>query len=221
MATRRRSSARRRFFSISLVLALALLIVIVRLVEETGPERYPEDRFIISRVLDGDTVELQGGDKLRLLAIDTPEKGAPFYNEATALLRRLTLGRVATIIYAGRRRDRYGRLLGYLYIDSLFINRAIIDSGLGYVYLFKDNELQLPQVGLLLGSQRGAIDRRAGLWSIEHEPEAYYLALASSFRLHRPNCRSVANRNQNNYRRFPTRVEGLALGLSPCRNCKP
>ena len=40
---------------------------------------------------DGDTFELQGGDRVRLLSIDTPEKGEPFYNEAQEYLSALTL----------------------------------------------------------------------------------------------------------------------------------
>ncbi len=222
MSQRRGTTKKRRLaLSATLIVVVAFLIVVVRLVEDIGPERRPGDRFIVAKVLDGDTVELAGGDRLRLLAIDTPEEGERYHDEAAGLLERLALGRTATIEYASKRRDRYGRLLGYLYIDSAFINRTLIDSGLAYVYLFKDNKLDSPRIAALLEAQRGAIDRSVGLWSIEREPEDYYLSPPGSFRLHRPGCRSVRNCDRHPCREFSTREEGLVTGLSPCRNCKP
>jgi micrococcal nuclease len=212
---------KRRWFSIIFVIVVALLVLVLRLVEEIGPEKGPNDRFIVTRVLDGDTMELQGGDRLRLLAIDTPEKDEPLCDEATEFLARKALGQVAEVEFANQRRDRYGRLLGYLYIDTLFVNKTIIDSGYGYLYLFADNELNSDQVRTLLDAQRSAIERRVGLWSLPHEPEERYINKEGSFRLHRPSCRSLGELKPGHYREFRTREEGLATGLSPCRNCKP
>jgi len=218
---RRSSSRRRRIVSAAIVLLIAILIVVLRLVEDIGPERRPSDRFVVARIIDGDTIELEGGDRLRLLAIDTPESGEPLYDEAAAMLRRMALGKTARIEFAGRRRDGYGRLLGYLYIDTLYINKAVIDSGLGYVYLFKDTDLDSPEIEMLLKAQIDAINRDVGLWAIEREPEVVYYNKEGSFRLHRPGCSAVQNLEPGHYRVFHSREEGLATGLSPCRNCKP
>ena len=221
MGRKSKRSRQRKIFSWILVAVLAVLILTIRLYEEIGPDRKPTDRFIVNKVIDGDTVELLGGDKLRLLSIDTPERGDPLYEEARSFLSNLTLGRTAEIRFANRRRDRYGRLLGYLYIDSLFVNRAILENGLGYLYLFKDTDLHRSETGQLLAAQRRAMTARVGLWSLPREPEDYYLASPNSFRLHRPGCGSLNGRPESNYRRFSTREEGLFEGLSPCRNCCP
>ena len=212
---------RRRWLAITFVIVVALVVLLLRLVEEIGPERSPDDRFVVKRVLDGDTMELQGGDRLRLLAIDTPEKDEPFHHQATDFLTRMTVGRVAEIEYANQRRDKYGRLLGYLHIDTLFVNKAIIDSGYGNVYLFDDNDLSSKQVRTLIDAQRSAIERRVGLWSLPHEPEQRYINTESSFRFHRPSCRSLGELKPGHYQEFRAREEALATGLSPCRNCKP
>ncbi|HUV30940.1 MAG TPA: thermonuclease family protein [Acidobacteriota bacterium] len=217
----KRTSKRKRLLTISVVLVLALLIVAFRLVEEIGRERRPSDRFVVARVLDGDTVELRGGDRLRLLAIDTPEKGDPLFDEATRLLDSLAVGETAVIRFAEQRRDRYGRLLGYLYVDTLFVNRVILERGLGYLYLFGDSRLDSPAIRQLLEAQRRAMEERSGLWGIDYAPEDRYIARQGSFRLHRPGCRSVQELAPGTYRVFATREEGLAIGLSPCRNCKP
>jgi len=85
------------------VVVVALLILVLRLVEEIGPEGRPGDRFTVTRVIDGDTMELRGGDRLRLLAIDTPEESEPFYTDATRLAAKLALGQVGRIEYAAIR----------------------------------------------------------------------------------------------------------------------
>ncbi len=204
-----------------ITLLLVALIVAFRLVEEIGFDRKPSDRFIVKKINDGDSVELLGGDRLRLLSVDTPEKGELFFEEACRFLSDMTLGKTARIEFAGRRRDKYGRLLGYLYIDSVFVNRAILENGLGYLYLFKDTELDRPETENLLMAQRAAMQREVGLWSVERAPEDYYIGAQGSFRFHRPGCRSVKNLQPGRYRTFNTRDEALYEGLSPCRRCKP
>ena len=217
----KRNSNKRRLLSAAVILVAVLLILVVRLVEEIGPDRSTSDRFRVIRVLDGDTVELLGGDRLRLLAIDTPERGEPLYREAVRFLDSLSVGRTADIKFVTRRRDRYGRLLGYLYIDSLFINKAILENGLGYLYLFKDNDLSSPEIRELLEAQRRALGEKVGLWSIARTPENYYVASRQSLRFHRPGCPSVADTRPDNRQEFASREEALGTGLSPCRNCKP
>jgi len=205
----------------AIILILVVIIVSFRLVEEIGFDRKPSDRFIVKVIEDGDTMELLGGDRLRLLSIDTPEKGEPFYDEACQFLSNLTLGKTARIEFAGRRRDKYGRLLGYLYIDSIFINRAILENGLGYLYLFKDTELERPETKELLTAQRTAMLKRVGLWSVERLQEYYYIAKEGSFRFHRPGCGAVKDLQPGHFRTFDSREEALYEGLSPCRRCKP
>jgi len=212
---------RRRVFAIVLVVVIALLVLVLRLVEDIGPEKSPDDRFVVARVLDGDTMELRGGDKVRLLGIDTPEKGEPLHDEAWRLLSRLALNQTASLEYSRQRRDRYGRLLGYVFVDTLFVNKTIVDSGYAYVYLFEDNDLNTEPVRKLLDAQRSAIERHVGLWSLPYAPEDRYINPQGSFRLHRPGCRSLGDLKPGKYQAFPTREEGLAQGLSPCRNCKP
>ncbi len=204
-----------------IILLVVALIVAFRLVEQIGFDCRPSDRFIVKKIEDGDTVVLMGGDRLRLLSVDTPEKGELFFDEACQFLAELTLGKTARIEFAGRRRDKYGRLLAYMYIDTIFVNKAILENGLGVLYLFKDTELDRPETRELLMAQRAAMEKRVGLWSIERAPEDYYIALEGSFRFHRPGCSAVKKLKPGHYRIFHSREEALYEGLSPCRRCKP
>lgn len=204
-----------------LIILFVIFLITIRFFEEIGFDKKPEDRFIISKVIDGDTVELMGGNRLRLLSLDTPEKGNLYHDDAKEFLSNLTLGKTAKIEFADTRRDRYGRLLGYLYVDSIFINKIIIENGLGYLYLFKDNELDRKQIKQLLVAQQNAIDKKIGIWSIDKEAEDYYVNTEGSFRFHRPGCRSLHNLKENHYQKIENRLDGFRQGLSPCRNCQP
>jgi micrococcal nuclease len=213
---------RRRLASLGFILVVVILVLTLRLTEDIGFEKLPGERFVVARVIDGDTVELLGGDKLRLLSIDTPEKGEALHDEATDFLAKLALGKKSRIEYSKTRRDRYGRLLGFLYIDdTLFANRQILDSGYGYLYLFDDQELNLPQVRELLRAQRKAVEGKIGLWAREREPEEFYVTIQSSHRFHRPGCKSISESDSEKRRVFETKQEALFEGLSPCRNCHP
>jgi endonuclease YncB( thermonuclease family) len=173
------------------------------------------------RVIDGDTIELAGGDHLRLQAIDAPEKNDPYYMEATDLLAALTVGREVSVMPMSAARDRYGRLLGLVYVDSVLVNRVLVDSGLACLYLFDESVPDHPELQRLLTAQRSALDRRVGMWSVAHEPEPYYINPRNSKRFHRPTCLSLIDHEYPEGDRVATREEALRRGLSPCRRCRP
>ncbi len=213
---------RRPYKKATVVLIALVLILLFRLVEYIGHDKAPGDRFVIMRVIDGDTVELVGGDRLRLLGIDTPEKGELFYDSAAMFLESLVLGKKSRIEYADKRRDRYGRLLGFVYIeDTIFVNRRILSAGLGYLYLVKDQELSRPRFKELLLAQRVAVASKTGLWGIDRDYEDKYIASKYSLRFHRPGCSSASRIKQSNIRTFEIMQEALYEGLSPCRICRP
>ncbi len=228
MARRRKPRTRRSPLGLTGQLAVALVLIAIlvgyRLIDRTsiGPTSTTTAGLTVARVIDGDTVELSNGEKVRLLGIDTPERNEPLYAEARGLLTRLALHHPARVDQTGRLRDRYGRLLGYLYVDdTLLTNRVMLDSGLAYLYLFEDTDEGQPQTQLLLAAQREAMAAGVGLWTIERTPEDYYVAARDSYRFHRPGCSSVARMKESRARYFKTRNEALYEGLSPCRRCKP
>jgi len=204
-----------------LIPIFVLLLLLLRFVGEIGIDRQPSDRFRVAKVIDGDTVELAGGERLRLLGIDAPESDHPFHDAAKIFLDSLASNRAFEIKFSKKRRDGYGRLLGYIYIDSVFINAEVVRNGLAYVYLMKDNLTDNGMIETLINAQNEAIDRKLGLHAIKHHAEPYYPARNNSLRFHRPSCTSVRNLLPGEYRKFNSRSEALRAGYSPCRNCRP
>ena len=90
----------------------------------------PATTVTVERVVDGDTLEVSSGDRVRLIGIDTPEAGECGDDEAAAVLRRLVDGRRVTLVAgASQDRDRYGRLLRYVEVDGVDANLVLLQRG--------------------------------------------------------------------------------------------
>lgn len=96
----------------------------------------------VNYVVDGDTinVELDNGrsTRVRLIGIDTPERGECFSRKATAAARRIADGRRVVLKGDGSQatRDRYGRLLAYAWIRGKDLGYQLIAGGFGRVYVY-------------------------------------------------------------------------------------
>ncbi len=78
---------------------------------------------------DGDTVQLEKGMPIRLVGIDAPEKGKPFYNESRALLMELVEDKIIEVEYVQKQNDNYGRLRGYLHVECDYPNQKYCIEG--------------------------------------------------------------------------------------------
>lgn len=83
----------------------------------------------VSQTIDGDTIVLEDGDKVRLLGVDAPEAGTPCADAAAAFTSGLVLGREVQLEFDIEKRDVYGRLLAYVYVGDLFVNGSLVKSG--------------------------------------------------------------------------------------------
>lgn len=121
-----------------LVLVLAFIIVIsVFLIRIDDYEKIPDN--YVTNVIDGDTFRLSSGQTVRILCVDTPEKGKVGYEEAKLFLESLILNKEVNLTSEGNDKDAYGRLLRYVYIDNTLVNREIILNNHSDLYIFKDD----------------------------------------------------------------------------------
>jgi endonuclease YncB( thermonuclease family) len=123
--------------------------------------------YVVSRVVDGDTIDLANGATIRFLQIDTPElsSGECYATHAKALLERLLPvgARVSLARDPGLDRvDRYGRLLRYVIRGSTNLNVAMVRRGAAAPYFYGgDRGLH---AATLLGAAERARHARIGLW---------------------------------------------------------
>jgi micrococcal nuclease len=126
----------------------------------------------VTRVVDGDTVHVRidGDDQaVRYIGVDTPETVKPntpvqcFGKAASAYNHRLIEGQPVRLRFDAERRDRYGRLLAYVYRarDGLFVNAALVRGGYATTLTIPPNTAHAAQFA---GLERHARERRRGLW---------------------------------------------------------
>src|SRR3954463_4060343 len=127
---------------------------------------------VVTRVVGGDTVPVAVGghdETVRYIGIDTPESVKPgtpvqcFAHAASAANRRLIDGQRVRLRYDAEQRDRYGRLLGYVYREGggAFVNAALVRDGYARTLTIPPN---VHFAGRFATLARGARDDRRGLW---------------------------------------------------------
>ena len=127
----------------------------------------------VARVVDGDTIRVQlasGEEAVRYIGIDTPESvkpGAPvecFAERASAFNERLVSGEHVRLVRDVEERDRYGRLLAYVYRvrDGLFVNAELVRRGYATVATFPPNVAHEGELRRL--ANRARVSGR-GLWA--------------------------------------------------------
>ncbi len=186
----------------------------------------PPQAALVVRIVDGDTLMLAGGIKVRVLGIDAPEMekdGRPadfLAHQAKAVLADLTLNKTIALEYDRLRYDQYGRLLAYLFLpDHTLVNAELVRRGLARVYFSAPN---LRYQKALLTAQQEAIEAQRGIWrQLLQQDEPFYLGNRHSLRLHRPKCPLAANLAKANQVRFTSLKSAYLQGYSPCRSCKP
>lgn len=90
--------------------------------------------FKVTRVIDGDTLEISGGERVRLIGVNAPEKGSRFYYEAKKFLEEKVLNKVVRLEFEDRERDVYGRKLAYIFVQNKNVNVELVRRGLAYVF---------------------------------------------------------------------------------------
>ena len=98
------------------------------------PDMPTTSEATVSYVVDGDTIQLSTGEKIRLIGINTPEVGEPCSSEATERLKEFVLGKEVTLEQDIENIDQYGRLLRYVYLDDLFVNAEMVRLGFAHKY---------------------------------------------------------------------------------------
>jgi micrococcal nuclease len=84
----------------------------------------------VTEVIDGDTITIAGGDRVRYIGIDTPEKDEPFYLEAWQANHELVEGKAVRLERDVSETDKYGRLLRYVWVDGTMVNAELVRRGL-------------------------------------------------------------------------------------------
>jgi micrococcal nuclease len=122
----------------------------------------------VVEVIDGDTYKLSNGEKVRLIGINTPEldnpkSGPEIYGmEAYEFIKPLLFQQEVKIKYDEAKRDKYQRLLVYMYLkDGTFVNAMLVEKGYARIMKVPPNVAYAKTFGAL---ERQARAKKLGLW---------------------------------------------------------
>ncbi|RVU54008.1 stalk domain-containing protein [Anaerosphaera multitolerans] len=212
---------------------------------------------LVTRVIDGDTIEININgvkEKVRMVLVNTPEtkhptKGVEFFGqEASAFTTEELTGKKVYLQKDVSERDRYDRLLRYIWTSRPFtdeptkdeviqnmFNAKLIANGYGNVSTFPPD---VKYQELFQNLENEAKNQGWGLWqqsleietvktspaksNLEETPQSYsYVGNRNSKIFHRDNCVSAGKMKDSNKVPLNSREDALAQGYRPCKNCNP
>lgn len=131
---------------------------------QTGKNGLGEIAKVV-RVIDGDTIVMENGETVRYLGIDTPELTHQppdcFAQEAAQKNSALVLEREVRLVKDVRDKDRYARLLRYVYVNDIFINLELVKQGLARAFIVPPDIVHEEE---FLKADQSAREEKVGLW---------------------------------------------------------
>jgi micrococcal nuclease len=115
------------------------------------------EKGFVTRVIDGDTVVIRG-ESVRLLGIDTDERGGDCYKEAKEKLEELVLNKEVDLETDLRDKDQYKRYLRFLFFDGENINLKMVEEGLAIARFYDDEKYREE----ILDAEESAMMRKVG-----------------------------------------------------------
>ena len=91
--------------------------------------RQSSDTVMVVKVIDGDTIVIEGGYHVRYIGVDSPETDELYYSEAKQMNADLIAGKKVRLESDITDKDKYGRLLRYVYVGDTFINAEMVRQG--------------------------------------------------------------------------------------------
>lgn len=194
--------------------------------------------YKVTAVTDGDTIEvLMNGkaEKVRLIGVDTPETVHPtkevqaYGKEASDYAKVQLNGKMVNLELDVQDRDRYGRLLAYVWVGEVMFNEKLVAEGYAQVSTYPPN---VKYVDKFVAAQTKARNAKKGLWSLPESvrqpapstPAATtgkYVGSKDSDKYHTPACQWAKKITTENLVWFQTADEAKKIGYQPCGVCKP
>jgi micrococcal nuclease len=153
------------------LLAIVILVIAARYFRSTpdSPSHMREGIYQIARVVDGDTLLLEDGTRVRLIGVDAPESVKPDHpvepwgKEAFEFTSRFIASGETRLEFDRERVDDFGRTLAYVWVGRELLNEALIREGLARARLKFNYSPQKKR--LFRQAQEEARKARRGIWS--------------------------------------------------------
>lgn len=124
---------KKRYIFILILLIIFLVAINYSWIDSYVIKEINKEEVSVLRVIDGDTI-VAGNETIRLLGINTPEKGEKYYKEAKNFLEILILNETIELESGKENRDKYHRELRYIFVENNNINLELVKKGFANPY---------------------------------------------------------------------------------------
>ena len=203
-------------------IAITVVVLILFLLQQTGSA---DSWYQVKWVVDGDTLVLQDGQKVRYIGINAPElasddhEAEPYGDASKKFNARLVDRKKLRLEFDKERFDQYKRLLAYVFLkDGTFVNAEILSNGYAYLLQSRPN---LKYDAILLQSQRSAMSAKRGIWQNWKEHKNTVVGNKNSRRFHLPTCPYGRQIKPQNRIVFQKKWDAYWEGYAPAKRCMP
>ena len=180
-----------------------------------------EKTGICTEVVDGDTIYLDNGDKIRLVGVNTPEKGVEGADTSKYFVEKLCLIREVSIdIDDSKSHDKYGRTLAVVIVDGKNLNEMLLKEGLAEIMYIPPSQFN-PNNWAGDNTHSSDYSNSQKNTNTNSEDTGEYIGNVNSMKFHLPTCSALDRMSENNKVSFSSRQSAIDQGYSPCQLCNP
>lgn len=185
-----------------------------------------EESAVCTQVVDGDTIYLDNGEKVRFVGVNTPERGVEGYITSKNFVQKLCLNKeVGLDIDNAKHSDKYGRTLAVVIVDGKNVNEMLLKEGLAevmyippsefYPYNWADSSTHIPN------SQNTYVNTHSDSDSSSSTGSGSYIGNSNSGKFHESSCKWGQKTAEHNRVYFDNRNQAISQGYVPCKVCNP
>lgn len=187
-------------------------------------ECHVEESAVCTQVVDGDTIYLDNGEKIRFVGVNTPERGVEGYITSKNFVQKLCLGKEVGIdIDDSKHSDKYGRTLGVVIVDGKNVNEMLLKEGLAevmyippsefYPYNWANSATHIPDS---YNTYTHTSDSSSSSGS-----SGNYIGNSNTGKFHEASCKWGQKISEHNKVIFNNRNTAISQGYKPCKVCNP
>lgn len=187
-----------------------------------------EESGICTKVVDGDTIYLDNGKKIRFVGVNTPERGVEGYITSKNFVQKLCLNKKVGIdIDDSKGTDRYGRTLAVVIVDGKNVNEMLLKEGLAEIMYMPPSEFNPFDWGTssthvdTIHSSSSTSPTHTSTKYTSSSDSAKYIGNANSGKFHNSGCKAIRKMSEHNKIFFSSRNDAVNQGYTPCKICNP
>ena len=188
-----------------------------------------EESAVCTKVVDGDTIYLDNGKKVRFVGVNTPERGVEGYITSKNFVQKLCLNKqVGLDIDDSKHSDKYGRTLAVVIVDGKNVNEMLLKEGLAEIMYMPPSEFYPydwagsdTHVADTHSSSSSSSSSDSSSASSSSSGSGSYVGNANTGKFHVSSCTSVSKMSEGNKVFFSSRDDAVNQGYVPCKICNP